>query len=95
MPKGQLYAVLAHEYIYAWQAENCPKGQSLELKEGFAEWIAYKVLQAFGHDQWADYLYDNRRTGASHYDTGFRRMRTMEQRFGEAYVVKAVQRLRQ
>ena len=37
----------AHEYAHAWQKENCPP-QSLELKEGFADWVAYKVLNLSG-----------------------------------------------
>ena len=40
--------VASHEFAHAWQAENCPSNQSLVLKEGFADWVAYKVLQFDG-----------------------------------------------
>lgn len=35
---------LVHEYVHAWQARNTIDGQDLIFREGFAEWIAYKVL---------------------------------------------------
>ena len=42
--------VLSHEYAHAWQAENCPDNQNLKDREGFAEWVAYKILKAGGHE---------------------------------------------
>jgi hypothetical protein len=38
-------AVLAHEIAHAWQAENCPDAQGTRIREGFAEWVAWKVLE--------------------------------------------------
>jgi hypothetical protein len=38
-------AVLAHELAHAWQAENCPPDQGPRLREGFAEWVAWKLLE--------------------------------------------------
>lgn len=38
----------AHEFTHAWQTENCPPDQNLITKEGFADWVAYKVLQFDG-----------------------------------------------
>ena len=38
----------AHEFTHAWQTENCPADQNLITKEGFADWVAYKVLQFDG-----------------------------------------------
>jgi hypothetical protein len=38
-------AVLAHELAHAWQAENCPEAQGRRVREGFAEWVAWKVLE--------------------------------------------------
>ena len=36
--------ILAHEYAHLWQEQNCPRDQKIELREGFAEWVSYKVL---------------------------------------------------
>jgi len=38
-------AVLAHELAHAWQVENCPDAQGPRLREGFAEWVAWKALE--------------------------------------------------
>lgn len=37
-------AVLAHELAHAWQAEHCPEDQGHRIREGFAEWVAWKLL---------------------------------------------------
>jgi hypothetical protein len=39
---------VAHEFAHAWQTENCPPNQNIVIKEGFADWVAYKVLQMDG-----------------------------------------------
>jgi hypothetical protein len=48
LPRIVLLEVLAHEYAHAWQNEHCPHDASLEIQEGFAEWVAYKLLQSWG-----------------------------------------------
>lgn len=48
LPQILLIQVAAHEYAHAWQGENCPLLRDPLLREGFAEWVAYKVLQALG-----------------------------------------------
>jgi len=48
LPQILLIQVIAHEFGHAWQAENCPLLRSPLLREGFAEWVAYKALQALG-----------------------------------------------
>lgn len=40
-------AVLAHELAHAWQAEHCPEEQSPRLREGFAEWVAWHLLDGW------------------------------------------------
>jgi hypothetical protein len=44
LPEPKVAAVLAHEIAHAWQAENCPDDQGERVREGFAEWVAWKVL---------------------------------------------------
>lgn len=46
--KVQLIEVIAHELGHAWQAERKPLLNDPVLIEGFAEWTAYKVLDALG-----------------------------------------------
>ena len=48
LPRILLVQVIAHEWAHAWQAENCPQVRDVLVVEGFAEWLAYKVLQALG-----------------------------------------------
>jgi len=47
---------VAHELAHAWQAENCPHLPSDEYVEGFAQWIAGKVLRGFGYYELLDRL---------------------------------------
>jgi hypothetical protein len=46
LPQILFVQVVAHEWTHAWQAENCPLVRDVLIVEGFAEWVAYKVLQA-------------------------------------------------
>ena len=48
LPQIVLLEVMAHEYAHAWQCENCPENVAPEVQEGFAEWVAYKLLQGWG-----------------------------------------------
>jgi uncharacterized Zn finger protein (UPF0148 family) len=48
LPRMLLFQIAAHEYGHAWQGENCPLLRDALIREGFAEWIAYKTLQAKG-----------------------------------------------
>ncbi len=45
LPQILFIQVVAHEWAHAWQAENCPLVRDILIVEGFAEWVAYKVLQ--------------------------------------------------
>ncbi len=44
LPRARLLAVLAHEIAHAWQAERCPDAQGLRVREGFAEWVSWRLL---------------------------------------------------
>jgi hypothetical protein len=48
LPSILLIQVVAHEWAHAWQMENCPTLREVLIVEGFAEWVAYKVLQEMG-----------------------------------------------
>jgi len=48
LPQILLLQAAAHEWAHAWQGENCPLLQDPLVREGFAEWVAYKTLQTMG-----------------------------------------------
>lgn len=48
LPQILLIQTVAHEWSHAWQGENCPLLQNARVREGFAEWTAYKTLQTMG-----------------------------------------------
>ncbi len=48
----------AHEYAHAWQAEHCPLLTSDILREGHAEWVAYRHLIQLGSHKAAARMLD-------------------------------------
>ena len=48
LPKLLFRTVVAHEYAHAWQGEACPLLDDDRLREGFAEWVAYRHLLHLG-----------------------------------------------
>jgi hypothetical protein len=48
LPQIVFCEVVAHEYAHAWQGENSPLLNDARVREGFAEWVAYKVLEYWG-----------------------------------------------
>jgi hypothetical protein len=48
LPRALLLGTLAHELGHAWQAEQAPHVKDPMLREGFAEWVAHRVLVARG-----------------------------------------------
>jgi aminopeptidase N len=48
LPQILLIQTVAHEWAHAWQGENCPLLRDPLVREGFAEWVAYKTLQRMG-----------------------------------------------
>ena len=54
LPRLLLLQVAAHELAHAWQMENAPLLRDPLLREGFAEWVAYRVLLAVGEGEAAE-----------------------------------------
>ena len=44
LPRLPFRITVAHEYAHAWQDEYCLRLRSEVLREGFAEWVAYRHL---------------------------------------------------
>ena len=78
LPRASLIGTLAHEYAHAWQADHSPHDQDMLLHEGFAEWVAYKILIALGHTREAARA--TRREDL--YGQGLRHFIALEQRSG-------------
>jgi hypothetical protein len=79
-------SVIAHEYCHAWQAENCPDDMPLEVQEGFAQWVAYKTLIHFGHQQFAELM----KFGDNVYAQGLNKMLKIEKARGPQAVFKMI-----
>jgi hypothetical protein len=83
LPRATLIGTLAHEFAHAWQADYAPHKQDTLLSEGFAEWVAYKVLVALKHTREAARA--TRRE--DEYGRGLRYFITLEQQAGRARVL--------
>lgn len=83
LPKLTFRIVVAHEYAHAWQGEACPQLEDDGLREGFAEWVAYRHLLYLGCTKAAQRL-----LSAPHpYQPLLQQFVTLEQRSGPAAVV--------
>jgi hypothetical protein len=82
LPRANLIGTLAHEYAHAWQADHAPRQQSALQREGFAEWVSYRMLVALGHTREAARA--TRREDL--YGRGLRYFVTLEQQSGRQQV---------
>jgi len=83
LPQIVLIQVVAHEWAHAWEGENCPLLRDPLVREGFAEWAAYKTLQNMGAVKKTALM--KRHNGP--YGEGLRRMLELEQRDGVSGVL--------
>ena len=87
VPADRLLTVSTHEYAHVWHAENHRSYTQTTpiLREGFAEWVAYKVAQRFGrHDQIR--LMEN--PGGGVYYQGLQKFLRLEQQDGVSGVLR-------
>jgi hypothetical protein len=86
LPKLLFRTVVAHEYAHAWQGESCPLLNDNELREGFAEWVAYRHLLYLGCTRAAQ-----RMLASSHpYRPMLEQVLALEQRVGPAGVLRYI-----
>lgn len=78
LPRVLFLQTVAHEWAHAWQGENCPLLRDALVREGFAEWVAYKTLQALGAVKKATQM--AQRSGL--YGEGLQQMMRLEQQHG-------------
>lgn len=88
LPRLGFRTTVAHEYAHAWQGERCPLLSDEELREGFAEWVAYHHLRWLGCGRAAE-----RMLASQHpYRPALDRVLAMEGRLGAAGVIEALKR---
>jgi hypothetical protein len=88
LPQALLIQTVAHEWAHAWQGENCPLLQDPFIREGFAEWVAYKTLQAMGAVKKMELM--ERQDGL--YGQALRKMLALERRVGASGVIDSCRR---
>jgi hypothetical protein len=88
LPRLTFRTTVAHEYAHAWQGEHCPLLSDDELREGFAEWVAYHHLRWLGCGLAAE-----RMLNAPHpYRPALERVLELERRIGAAGVIEHLRR---
>jgi hypothetical protein len=87
LPRPVLLGTLAHELGHAWQAERAPGLRDLLLCEGFAEWVAHRVLVGAGLQAAA--ARSTRRDDV--YGRGLRHFLDLERTHGRDAVLAAIQ----
>ena len=86
LPKLLFRTVVAHEYAHAWQGESCPLLEDHGLREGFAEWVAYRHLLYLGCTRAAQ-----RMLASSHpYRPLLEQVLALEERVGPAGVLQHI-----
>ncbi len=83
LPRILFIQTVAHEWAHAWEGENCPLLRTPIVREGFAEWVAYKTLRALGADGKAALMTSQ----PGLYGDGLRRMLDLEKRGNVAGVL--------
>ena len=86
LPMLAFRTVVAHEYAHAWQGETCPLLDDDGLREGFAEWVAYRHLLYLGCTRAAQRML----TSSHPYRPLLESVLTIEQRAGPAGVVEHI-----
>jgi hypothetical protein len=85
LTEARARAILAHEVAHAWQSENCPENQGLRIREGFAEWVSWKVIQGLPD---CDRECAKILARSDDYGQGFRIFRGLEERHGMAAAIR-------
>lgn len=88
LPQILMLQVMAHEYAHAWQSENSPRHQDPLIREGFAEWVAYRVLTTIGSVKKAALMEQRHDL----YGQGLQLMLSLERKGGRRAVFERAQR---
>lgn len=89
LPRLLFRTTVAHEYAHAWQGEHCPLLKDDDLREGFAEWVAYRHLIWLGCTKAARRMLD-----APHpYRPAFESILELERQLGTHGVIEHMKRV--
>lgn len=94
LPQVRFQSVAAHELAHAWQSAHAPHdtsgrmNQPARIIEGFAEWVAYSILQALGKREEAERLAKR----DDLYGEGLRYFLDLERRQGRRAVIERAKR---
>jgi hypothetical protein len=88
LPRMLFLQVAAHEYAHAWQGENVPTLRNGLIHEGFAEWVAYRVLGLYGYRRGQERMLARQ----DHYGSGLRWALEEETAHGYHGVIEACRR---
>lgn len=91
MDRDDCLATTCHELVHAWQTEMCPRDQDVVVREGFARWVEYKILDKTGAYYRARNLAE---TADPVYGVGFKKMQEWEDQLGEMGVVIKVRKIK-
>jgi hypothetical protein len=85
LTEARARTILAHEIAHAWQAENCPENQGIRVREGFAEWVSWKVNEGIpGCDRECAKILSR----SDDYGQGFQIFRGLEKRWGVGAAIR-------
>lgn len=90
LPRLLFLQVASHEFAHAWQGENCPLLRDARLHEGFAEWVAYRVLGHYGYKDQMTHM----KSRDDIYGQGLQWVLDLESKVGEAGVIEACRKTR-
>jgi hypothetical protein len=88
LPRMLFLQVAAHEYAHAWQGENLPVLRDALLHEGFAEWVAYRLVGFYGFTRGQERMLDRHDI----YGQGLKQVLGLEAKQGVNGVVEACRR---
>jgi len=89
LPTPLLLEVIAHELAHAWQAGNCPGLQRIDLKEGFAQWVACQLLKELGFSK----EYTALEARDDFYGESYRLVRDLEKGHGRDGLIKILKEI--
>lgn len=81
----------SHELVHAWQLENCPVNQDRIVKEGFANWVEYKVYQKMGAFTFARSMIEQ---ADPVYGVGMKKMLEWEDKWGDFGLVQKIRSIK-
>lgn len=91
LSRDQFVGTLAHEVTHGWQVEECPRSQEQIIREGFANWVEYRLYLKMEAFELAGRVRDH---ADPVYGVGFKEILALEDALGVRGVVQKVRSVR-